>query len=68
MEAPGATLIFLNNASGRPLGKVTVQLADVGKVRAVESITGQKVTHRLAKGQLTIEMPLVDADVLSVLR
>ncbi|HVF10651.1 MAG TPA: hypothetical protein VNA16_07605, partial [Abditibacteriaceae bacterium] len=66
MEAPGATLIFLNNASGRALDKVNVQLAGAGKVRAVESIKGEKVTYRLVKGQLSVETPLADADVLRI--
>ena len=68
MEAPDATLVFLNNASGKPLDKVTVRVKGITKTQKVESAKGTKLTHRIANGELIFTIPLENTDILHIHR
>jgi len=68
METPGATLVFLNNATGRPLDKVTVRIAGAGNTRAVKSTRDDQMKHRSEKGDLSVEIPLKNTEILCLLR
>ena len=68
MDTPNATLVLLNNATGRPLDKITVRVRDAGKVKRVESTRQNKVAFRLEKGEVVIETPLQNTDILCLYR
>ncbi|NQU10391.1 hypothetical protein HQ590_06360 [bacterium] len=65
-DGPDATLVFLVNASTRPVPSVAVKLVDPGRVRRVESMQRGKLTHRLENGHLVVELPLDEVDVVIV--
>ncbi len=68
LDTPDGALIFLNNASGRPLDEITVQLNQAGKVLQIESLKRGKLTPRSEQGRLVVEIPLKDTDILRVSR
>lgn len=68
LDTPDGALIFLNNASGRPLDELTVQLNEAGKVLHIESLKRGKLTPRSEQGRLVVEIPLKDTDILRVSR
>jgi hypothetical protein len=68
METPGATLVFLNNATGRPLDKVSVHVRDVGHVRSLRSTRSAAVPYRMDKNGLNAEIPLANTEILCIMR
>lgn len=67
MEAPGAaaTLVFLNNATGKPLAKVTIRVRGVKNVKRVQSTRQDKIDYRVAEnGEVVLDIPLENAEIL----
>ncbi|REJ75403.1 MAG: hypothetical protein DWQ47_07965 [Acidobacteria bacterium] len=65
MESGGNTIIFLNNASGRPVPEITVSMGFGIKRGTVESARGSGVTYR---GPDSFSIPLDNADILLIRR
>jgi len=61
-------LIFLNNASGRPLDKIVVKINGMGKARRIESLKSGNLASRIEAGRLVVDVPLKDTDILRVTR
>lgn len=69
MDAPdNATLIFLNNATGHPLSKVTVRLRDAGKIRLIQSTSSDKIAYRVENDEVIFDAPLKDIEIISINR
>ena len=66
MDAPGATLVFLNNATAYPLQKVTVRLRGLGKAREIRSSRAGKVPFQVRKDGIVLEIPLANTDILTI--
>jgi hypothetical protein len=65
-DGPRSRAIFLNNASGRPLERVTVRLKEPGKVKQVESAQQGPLEWDVQAGELVVTLPLPDADLVAV--
>jgi hypothetical protein len=68
METADATLVFLNNATGRQLPQVTVRLSGLQNVRRAESARREKIAYQVEKDQLILQMPLENTDIICVYR
>ena len=68
METPEATLVFLNNATGHPLSKITVRLRDAGKIRLVQSTLSDKIAYQVKGDEITFDIPLKDAEIVCLKR
>ncbi|HEX8737379.1 MAG TPA: beta-galactosidase trimerization domain-containing protein, partial [Pyrinomonadaceae bacterium] len=68
METAGATLVFLNNATGRKLPQVTVRLQGLENARRVESTRRDKIDYRVEENKLVLEMPLENTDIICIYR
>ncbi|MEO8072570.1 MAG: beta-galactosidase trimerization domain-containing protein [Acidobacteriota bacterium] len=68
METPEATLVFLNNATGHPLSKVTVRLRDAGKIRLIQSTLSDKIAYQIKDNEIIFDIPLKDADIVYLKR
>jgi hypothetical protein len=68
LETAEATLLFLNNATGRPLPQVTVSMRGLENVRRLQSARRDKIAYRLEKGELVFEMPLENTDIICIYR
>lgn len=66
MDAPGASLVFLNKAHEAPVGTITVRLQQTGRVSQVKSAKLGRLPHQLNAGVLTVQVPLEDSDILRV--
>ena len=68
LDAPGATLVFLVNASTRPVKQLTVALAGAETVGKVESLRQGILPHRVEQGRLVVDVPLQDVELLVLRR
>ena len=68
METPEATLVFLNNATGHPLSKITVRLRDAGKVRLVQSTLSDKIAYQIKDNEIIFDIPLKNAEIVCLKR
>ena len=66
MDAPDATLVFLNNATGHPLSKITIRLRDAGKIRSIQSTLSDKIAYRTEKSEIIFDVPLKDAEIVKL--
>ncbi len=64
METPEATLVFLNNATGRPIPNITVRLRGAGKVSSVQSTLDDKIAYRVETGEAVFDVPLKDIEIV----
>ena len=64
MDAPEATLVFLNNATGHPLSKIIVRLRDAGKIHLVQSTLSDKIAYQVKDDEIIFELPLKDAEIV----
>lgn len=68
MDAPEATLVFLNNATRHPLSKITVRLRDSGKIRLIKSTLSDKIDFQIKHNEVIFDLPLKDADIVHLSR
>ncbi len=68
METPEAILLFLNNATGHPLSKVTIRLRDAGKFRLAQSTISDKINYRTENGEVVFDIPLKDTEIIFLSR
>ena len=68
LETADATLVFLNNATGRSLPQVTVRLSGLKNARRLESARRDKVAYRAEADELVLEMPLENTDIICIYR
>ena len=69
MDCPNATLLFLNNASGKPIEKLRVELpqtAGGASVRSVRSARGTKLARHPASTGLALELPLPETEIILI--
>jgi hypothetical protein len=66
LETADATLVFLNNATGRPLPQVTIRLSGLKNVRRAESARRDKIAFQVEKDELVLEMPLENTDIICI--
>lgn len=66
METPEATLVFFNNASGRPLSNVTVRLKNAGKISSIKSTNSDKIQYKTEADELIFDIPLKDAEIVQI--
>lgn len=65
METPEATLIFLNNATGHTLPKITVRVRGAGRIRSAQSTLNEKINYLTEKdGVVVFDIPLKDAEIV----
>ena len=66
MDLPGATLVFLNNASGKPGNMLRVELPQLGadQIKSIRSARDTKLNILLDASAITLELPLPNTEIL----
>ncbi|MGB9642459.1 MAG: hypothetical protein ACPL3Q_04575 [Candidatus Ratteibacteria bacterium] len=68
MDYENGVLVFLNNASGKPIENLVLTVHGVNSVNSVDSITFGTLNYKKQKDTLIIEIPLENVDIVRIKR
>ncbi len=68
MDGPNVTLVILNNATGKPLEKLSVRLRGGGKVKALKSTRSDAIVSRQEGEDVVFDAALKDTEIFCVYR
>jgi beta-galactosidase GanA len=67
MDIPGGMLVFLNNASGRPISGGVLKIHDAPGTKTIDSIVQGPLKYHIEDGTAVLEMPLENVDIVRVI-
>ncbi|MCX7705396.1 MAG: beta-galactosidase trimerization domain-containing protein [bacterium] len=66
MDFPDGVLIFLNNASGKPVEKLALTINGINQVKSVDSLLFDNIKYSRSKDNVSFEIPLENVDIVRI--
>lgn len=66
MDFSEGVLVFLNNASGKPIEKTTLTINGINKVTGIDSLTFNNVQYHINHNSISMEIPLENVEIIRI--